>query len=297
MPTCITIVPHLLHLLLLDNMSKQINADPLAPLEAAEPFESFQNATTTSPTVERPSYLPKDPDPSNPYRDRNERPLDTIRAAVAKEERDSVRQAKSNNGAGVGGRSGFANDRIPADPFVKAGRKRIGNPAPVDPIDLLDNTSGSARFHHDSPFDATMSPANNDPNRPAPVDAVRLTNAAALAQTPKGSVQDSLQEHVPLDGTGAVRNPGLPPSNKPWRTPGDGGMTIAGTAEHSSAGDNLFSEIGTVPSTASEMPMGAPVQVGAGDQQYSPESGEKKSGVGGIIGKMKRRLTGGKRPE
>lgn len=76
---------------------------------------------------------------------------------------------------------------------------------PSDTIDTLD-VSGPVPgvvYHHDGPFDATMKERNRNKNY-APVEAVKYTNMEALKATPAEYVQDSLQKHVPLQGTAVV---------------------------------------------------------------------------------------------
>ncbi|KAI1497049.1 hypothetical protein F5X99DRAFT_398178 [Biscogniauxia marginata] len=73
----------------------------------------------------------------------------------------------------------------------------------ADPIDVLDNVGVGGAYHHGGPYDATLAPRNRDP-RYAPVAAVRETNMEALKATPYENVQDSLQKHVPLQGTASI---------------------------------------------------------------------------------------------
>ena len=84
---------------------------------------------------------------------------------------------------------------------------RKGSIPATDEIDQLGAVLGPA-FHHDGPYDATLAARNRD-KRYAPVEAVKSTNAEALKATPRENVQDSLQKHVPLQGT-AVIPPGMP---------------------------------------------------------------------------------------
>lgn len=84
---------------------------------------------------------------------------------------------------------------------------RKGNIPATDEIDQLGTILGPA-FHHDGPYDATLAARNRD-KRYAPVEAVKSTNAEALKATPRENVQDSLQKHMPLQGT-AVIPPGMP---------------------------------------------------------------------------------------
>ncbi|KAJ4297011.1 hypothetical protein N0V88_003927 [Collariella sp. IMI 366227] len=80
---------------------------------------------------------------------------------------------------------------------------------PSDTIDSLDHSGPlpDVTYHHEGPFDATMK-ARNINKKYAPVEAVKETNMEALKATPAEYVQDSLQKHVPLQGT-AVVPPGM----------------------------------------------------------------------------------------
>ncbi|KAK7750090.1 hypothetical protein SLS62_007958 [Diatrype stigma] len=78
----------------------------------------------------------------------------------------------------------------------------------TDVIDRLDNIGFGGAYHHEGPFDATLASRNRD-KRYAPVDAVKTSNMEALKATPPEFVQDSLQKHVPLQGT-AIIPPGEP---------------------------------------------------------------------------------------
>jgi hypothetical protein len=70
-----------------------------------------------------------------------------------------------------------------------------------DTIDSLDNVMGV--YHHDGPFDAALA-ARNANKKYAPIEAVKDSNTAALRATPREYVQDSLEKHVPLQGTSTV---------------------------------------------------------------------------------------------
>ncbi|KAI0882205.1 uncharacterized protein GGS22DRAFT_170441 [Annulohypoxylon maeteangense] len=74
--------------------------------------------------------------------------------------------------------------------------------ARADMIDVLDDT-GLGTYHHDGPYDATLASRNRD-KRYAPVEAVKYGNAEALKATPREMVMDSLQRHVPLQGTAVI---------------------------------------------------------------------------------------------
>jgi len=86
-------------------------------------------------------------------------------------------------------------------------RRKISRIPGPDPIDRLGAIGGA--YHHDGPFEATLFARQQV--RHAPIAAVKHTNAAALAATPKASIQDSLEGHYPLQGTAMFR-------------PGEGGV-------------------------------------------------------------------------
>ncbi|KAF8476982.1 hypothetical protein BDZ91DRAFT_708468 [Kalaharituber pfeilii] len=74
---------------------------------------------------------------------------------------------------------------------------------PTDTIDSLDGTFfGGGYYHHEGPYDATLA-ARQIPGH-APVDAVKYSNAQALAATPRANIMDSLLKHKPLQGVGLV---------------------------------------------------------------------------------------------
>ncbi|UNI23081.1 hypothetical protein JDV02_008920 [Purpureocillium takamizusanense] len=80
-------------------------------------------------------------------------------------------------------------------------RKRISRD--TDTIDALDNTVGGIPYHHGGPYDATLTSRNLDV-RYSPVAAVRASNEAALRATPRENIMDSLERHVPLQGTASI---------------------------------------------------------------------------------------------
>lgn len=84
----------------------------------------------------------------------------------------------------------------------RAPHLRKKNIARTDPIDVLDDT-GLGAYHHDGPYDATLASRNND-KRYAPVEAVKYGNSEALKATPRENVVDSLERHVPLQGTASI---------------------------------------------------------------------------------------------
>ena len=76
----------------------------------------------------------------------------------------------------------------------------------ADAIDVLDRTFEGA-YHHEGPYDATLL-ARNTSYQSSPVEAVRNTNNEALKATPRENIKDSLDRHVPLQGT-AIIPPGM----------------------------------------------------------------------------------------
>jgi hypothetical protein len=77
-----------------------------------------------------------------------------------------------------------------------------------DIIDRLDPAIGGRAYHHEGPYDAASLARNRDPKH-APVAALETTNSEAIRATPREHIKDSLDKHVPLDGT-AVVPPGQP---------------------------------------------------------------------------------------
>ncbi|KAI0837219.1 hypothetical protein F5Y06DRAFT_94446 [Hypoxylon sp. FL0890] len=72
-----------------------------------------------------------------------------------------------------------------------------------DLVDALDDTAIGGAYHHDGPYDATLASRNRD-KRYAPVEAVKYTNQEALKATPRENIVDSLERHVPLQGTANI---------------------------------------------------------------------------------------------
>ncbi|KAI9669317.1 MAG: hypothetical protein M1831_000352 [Alyxoria varia] len=70
----------------------------------------------------------------------------------------------------------------------------------TDAIDKLDPT---ARYHHAGPYDAALMSRNLSP-KDSPVAALSNSNAEALKATPRDKINDSLNDHRPLDGTALV---------------------------------------------------------------------------------------------
>lgn len=77
-------------------------------------------------------------------------------------------------------------------------RKRISD---TDTIDALDTIGGA--YHHGGPYDATLTSRNLNAKY-SPVAAVKASNEAALRATPRENIQDSLERHVPLQGTATI---------------------------------------------------------------------------------------------
>ncbi|KAL7787813.1 hypothetical protein V8C37DRAFT_257768 [Trichoderma ceciliae] len=77
-------------------------------------------------------------------------------------------------------------------------RKRISD---TDMIDALDTIGGT--YHHGGPYDATLLSRNLN-KKYSPVAAVQDSNMEALRATPREYIIDSLQRHLPLQGTATV---------------------------------------------------------------------------------------------
>ncbi|KAF6844199.1 hypothetical protein CMUS01_01349 [Colletotrichum musicola] len=131
----------------------------------------------------------------------------------------SVQRSKSvnhHNGQGGLQRSGSLSQRYPGDmshrPLdVLKREQRAADRAPhlrtrkngpmTDTIDSLDTIGGV--YHHGGPYDATLASRNRN-KMYAPVEAVKESNMEALRATPREYIQDSLEKHVPLQGTGTI---------------------------------------------------------------------------------------------
>ncbi|OTA92403.1 hypothetical protein M434DRAFT_31921 [Hypoxylon sp. CO27-5] len=72
-----------------------------------------------------------------------------------------------------------------------------------DLVDTLDNTAIGGAYHHDGPYDAALASRNRD-KRYAPLEAVKYGNEQALKATPRENIVDSLERHVPLQGTASI---------------------------------------------------------------------------------------------
>ncbi|RPB27118.1 hypothetical protein L211DRAFT_608792 [Terfezia boudieri ATCC MYA-4762] len=81
--------------------------------------------------------------------------------------------------------------------------KHLRKAVPADTIDSLDKSFfGNGTYHHEGPYDATL--ASRQIPGHSPIDAVKYTNAQALAATPRANIIDSLTRKVPLQGVGMV---------------------------------------------------------------------------------------------
>ncbi|EWC45184.1 hypothetical protein DRE_06072 [Drechslerella stenobrocha 248] len=81
----------------------------------------------------------------------------------------------------------------------------------ADTIDQLDTSFGMFTFHHDGPYEATLSHRNRNPLK-SPVRATRYGNELALRATAPQDIENSLQFGRPLDGVAAFP-PGTQLSN------------------------------------------------------------------------------------
>lgn len=100
-------------------------------------------------------------------------------------------------------------------------RKRISD---VDQIDALDTIGGA--YHHGGPYDATLISRNLN-KKYSPVAAVQDSNLETLRATPREYIIDSLERHLPLQGTATV-----PP----------GGMDLSGRRMSYEEGPDLMRE-------------------------------------------------------
>ncbi|KAF4552600.1 Hypothetical protein D9617_9g023890 [Elsinoe fawcettii] len=79
----------------------------------------------------------------------------------------------------------------------------------TDSIDRLDPTVSAVPYHHEGPYDAAGLGRNHGGKKGlAPIDALAGSNREALRATPVENVKNSVERHVPLDGT-AVVPPGM----------------------------------------------------------------------------------------
>jgi hypothetical protein len=71
-----------------------------------------------------------------------------------------------------------------------------------DIVDNLDRAAFSP-YHHEGPYDATLLARNLSPIH-SPIEATKYGNAEALKATPRENIQDSLEQHRPLDGIASI---------------------------------------------------------------------------------------------
>lgn len=94
-----------------------------------------------------------------------------------------------------------------ADRLPQPHSSRRHHRAPKQPSDTIDSLDVSGPvggiYHHDGPYDATMA-ARNTNKHYSPLSALQDSNMEALKATPREYIQDSLQKHVPLQGTAAI---------------------------------------------------------------------------------------------
>ncbi|KAJ6257831.1 hypothetical protein Dda_7620 [Drechslerella dactyloides] len=83
--------------------------------------------------------------------------------------------------------------------------------SPADTIDHLDTSFGLFTFHHEGPYDATLSHRNRNPLK-SPIQATRYGNEMALKATAPQDIENSLQFGRPLDGV-ALFPPGTKVAN------------------------------------------------------------------------------------
>jgi hypothetical protein len=81
----------------------------------------------------------------------------------------------------------------------------------TDVIDALDTIGGT--YHHGGPYDATLASRNIN-QKYSPVAAVQHTNEEAIRATPREFIQDSLEHHVPLQGTAVIPPGGIDPRGR-----------------------------------------------------------------------------------
>ncbi|KAK6541162.1 hypothetical protein TWF694_008533 [Orbilia ellipsospora] len=99
--------------------------------------------------------------------------------------------------------------RAPAKRHSRNEGRNRPNPQRVlaaDTIDSLDTSFGIFTFHHEGPYDATLSHRNRNPLK-SPVQATRFGNEMALKATLPQDIENSLQFGRPLEGV-AIFPPG-----------------------------------------------------------------------------------------
>lgn len=94
---------------------------------------------------------------------------------------------------------------------AERGHRRGASTHHTDVIDALDTIGGT--YHHGGPYDATLA-SRNVSKKYSPVAAVQKTNEEALRATPGEFIQDSLDHHVPLQGTAVIPPGGIDPRGR-----------------------------------------------------------------------------------
>lgn len=73
----------------------------------------------------------------------------------------------------------------------------------TDTIDALDTAVFGGTYHHGGPYDATLASRNTN-KMYSPVEAVKDSNMEAIKATPIEYIKDSLDKHMPLQGTATI---------------------------------------------------------------------------------------------
>ncbi|ODQ51014.1 hypothetical protein SAICODRAFT_21049 [Saitoella complicata NRRL Y-17804] len=163
------------------------------PMNEEEPFENFQTTSPpTSPSLRGPKDPNiRDPDRSNPYRERNERPMDTIRRfeALARGE-----EYVPGYGGGQQGWERPKNVRSPYDVeeiFANSGRQRTTSSGSIPQAQQYNNYEYSGA----GPSEQSYAPRaqyipNSPPQSPpqtagSPADPVQPRNTSYAIQQPK----------------------------------------------------------------------------------------------------------------
>ncbi|KAK4202510.1 hypothetical protein QBC40DRAFT_294776 [Triangularia verruculosa] len=106
----------------------------------------------------------------------------------------------------------IASDHRAANRHARSRPASSHNRPYADPIDQLDQSSPFATYHHSGPYDPTLIPYNTN-KKYSPLEAVKSSNNEAIKATPVEFVKDSLEKHVPLQGTAVV-----PPGERDFLT-------------------------------------------------------------------------------
>ncbi|RYO80325.1 hypothetical protein DL766_001653 [Monosporascus sp. MC13-8B] len=192
---------------------RDIRSRRISTSEAREPvYSSFKARTSKSNSAEIPRATKDASSHIGTPKDRKHPPIAGLRTAPGLHRSQSL-----NSGHGGLSRNRSLSERYPGDmsqrPLdqikreVKAANRaphlRKNYIPPPDMIDALDDVGIGGAYHHGGPFDATLASRNKN-KKYAPVEAVKETNMKALKATPYEYVQDSLQRHMPLQGTATV---------------------------------------------------------------------------------------------